>query len=65
MWIRSLCSTNERRKLKEQRLVDAGHAVGMIERDLDAVKTAGWVIDRGPEAGRSGGMVVRAGAPCA
>ncbi|MCQ6562020.1 excinuclease ABC subunit UvrA [Paenibacillus mendelii] len=45
------------------RLVDAGHTVLVIEHNLDVMKTADWIIDLGPEAGRLGGSVVAEGTP--
>ncbi|MHC4610198.1 MAG: excinuclease ABC subunit UvrA, partial [Planctomycetota bacterium] len=45
------------------RLVDLGNTVVCIEHNLDVIKTADWVIDLGPEAGESGGLVVEAGTP--
>ncbi|RMF45091.1 MAG: excinuclease ABC subunit UvrA [Planctomycetota bacterium] len=45
------------------RLVDMGNSVVVIEHNLDIIKSADWVIDMGPEAGREGGQVVFAGTP--
>lgn len=45
------------------RLVDRGNTVLIIEHNLDVVKTADWVIDIGPEGGKSGGQLLFAGVP--
>src|SRR3989441_4169859 len=45
------------------RLVDKGNTVVVIERNLDVMKTADWVIDLGPDGGDAGGTVVAAGSP--
>ncbi len=45
------------------RLVDLGNTVVLIEHNLDVIKSADWVIDLGPEAGRDGGRLVVAGTP--
>ncbi len=45
------------------RLVERGNSVLIIEHNLDVVKTADWVIDMGPEGGRSGGQLLFAGTP--
>ncbi|RMG40089.1 MAG: excinuclease ABC subunit UvrA [Planctomycetota bacterium] len=44
-------------------LVDRGNTVVVIEHNLDVIKTADWVIDLGPEAGRDGGHIVAVGTP--
>ena len=45
------------------RLADLGNTVVVIEHNLDVIKTADWLIDLGPEAGRGGGEVVAEGTP--
>ena len=45
------------------RLTDAGNTVVVIEHNLDVVKTADYIIDRGPEGGDAGGTIVAAGSP--
>ncbi|TWT85327.1 UvrABC system protein A [Posidoniimonas polymericola] len=45
------------------RLVDLGNTVLVIEHNLDVIKTADWIIDVGPEAGKHGGRIVAAGTP--
>jgi excinuclease ABC subunit A len=45
------------------RLVDQGTTVVVIEHDLDVIKTADWIVDRGPEGGHRGGTVIAEGAP--
>ncbi|MFZ9825457.1 MAG: excinuclease ABC subunit UvrA, partial [Gemmataceae bacterium] len=51
------------RKLLEvlHRFADLGNTVVLVEHNLDVIKTCDWVIDLGPEAGPSGGMVVAQG----
>ena len=44
-------------------LVELGNSVVVIEHNLDVIKTADWIIDLGPEAGRGGGFIVTQGTP--
>jgi excinuclease ABC subunit A len=44
-------------------LRDLGNTVVVVEHDEDIIRSADWVIDIGPEAGRLGGRVVYAGTP--
>ena len=46
-----------------QRLVDGGDTVGVIEHNLDVIKTADHIIDLGPEGGTGGGTIVAQGTP--
>ncbi len=54
---------NERliRSLKELR--DLGNTVIVVEHDEDMMRSADWVVDIGPRAGRKGGEVVFQGTP--
>jgi len=45
------------------RLVDAGNSVLVIEHNMDAIKTADYIIDLGPEGGDRGGEIVASGTP--
>ncbi len=44
-------------------LVELGNTVVVIEHNLDVIKTADWVVDLGPEAGRKGAASSRKGRP--
>ena len=44
-------------------LVDRGNTVIVIEHNMDVIKMADWIIDMGPEGGRSGGQVLAVGTP--
>ncbi|MDP3132087.1 MAG: excinuclease ABC subunit UvrA, partial [Burkholderiaceae bacterium] len=44
-------------------LRDAGNTIVVIEHNLDVIKTADWLIDKGPEGGAGGGQVVGTGTP--
>lgn len=46
-----------------QALIDLGHSVIVIEHQPDIIKSADWIIDIGPEAGKHGGEVVFSGTP--
>ena len=54
---------NERliRSLKELR--DLGNTVIVVEHDEDMMRSADWIVDIGPRAGRKGGEVVFQGTP--
>lgn len=45
------------------KLVDRGNTVIIIEHNLDVIKLADWIIDVGPDGGRSGGCILNAGTP--
>ena len=45
------------------RLVDMGNTVVVIEHNLDVIKQADWIIDVGPEAGKTGGQIIATGTP--
>nr|MBL8454585.1 excinuclease ABC subunit UvrA [Zoogloeaceae bacterium] len=46
-----------------EKLLDAGHALVVIEHNLDVLLAADWLIDLGPEGGEAGGELVVAGPP--
>ena len=46
-----------------QRLVNKGNTVLIIEHHLDVIKMADYIIDVGPEGGKSGGQIVAIGTP--
>jgi len=46
-----------------QKLVDSGHSLLVIEHNLDVIKSADWILDLGPEAGKHGGQLVAHGPP--
>lgn len=45
------------------RLRDHGNTVVVIEHNLDAIKTADWLVDLGPEGGSKGGQIIANGTP--
>ncbi|MFE4664808.1 ATP-binding cassette domain-containing protein [Streptomyces sp. NPDC056716] len=45
------------------RIVDGGDTVVVVEHNLDVVAHADWIIDLGPDGGRSGGQVMFEGPP--
>ena len=46
-----------------QKLVESGHSLLVIEHNLDVIKSADWILDLGPEAGKHGGQLVAQGTP--
>ncbi|MEV7623658.1 excinuclease ABC subunit UvrA [Actinoplanes sp. NPDC089786] len=50
-----------------RRTIDAlaanGNSVVIVEHDLDVIRTADWIIEMGPGAGRLGGTVIAQGTP--
>ena len=44
-------------------LIERGHTIVIVEHNMDVIKCADWVVDRGPEAGTGGGRVVFEGTP--
>ena len=44
-------------------LVDSGITVGIVEHNLELIKTANWVIDLEPDGGVAGGRVIAEGNP--
>jgi len=45
------------------RLLDKGNTMIIIEHNLDVIKCADYIIDMGPEGGKSGGEILYAGTP--
>lgn len=45
------------------RLVDKGNTVIVIEHNLDVIRSADWLIEMGPDGGKSGGEVLFEGTP--
>ncbi len=45
------------------RLREKGNSVFVVEHDPDIIKAAEWIVDIGPRAGKSGGMIVYNGEP--
>jgi excinuclease ABC subunit A len=54
---------NDRLLTTLKHLRDTGNTVLVVEHDEDAIRSADYVIDMGPQAGRHGGEVVAAGTP--
>lgn len=46
-----------------QKLVNRGNTILVIEHNMDVIKQADYIIDIGPEGGKSGGTVVATGTP--
>lgn len=46
-----------------QALINLGHSVVVIEHQPDIIKSADWIVDIGPDAGKYGGEVVFSGTP--
>ena len=46
-----------------QKLVDSGHTLLVIEHNFEIIKSADWILDLGPEAGKHGGQLVAQGPP--
>jgi len=45
------------------RLKEKGNSVFVVEHDPDIIRTAEWIVDLGPQAGKDGGKVVYNGEP--
>ena len=46
-----------------EKLVEGGNTIVIIEHNLDAIKTADYLVDLGPEGGDRGGEVIATGTP--
>ncbi len=44
-------------------LVEKGHTVLVVEHNMEVIKSADWLIDLGPEGGKTGGHLVYQGIP--
>jgi len=44
-------------------LVEKGHTVLVVEHNMEVIKSADWLIDLGPDGGKTGGNLVYQGAP--
>ncbi len=44
-------------------LVEQGHTVLIVEHNMEVIKCADWIIDLGPDGGKSGGHLVFQGTP--
>ncbi len=54
---------NERLLVTLRRLRDIGNSVIVVEHDEDAIRTADYLVDVGPGAGKAGGTIVSQGTP--
>ncbi len=45
------------------RLREEGNTIVVIEHNLEVIKTAGWIVDLGPEGGDGGGEIIAQGTP--
>ena len=45
------------------KLADKGNTILVIEHNMDVIKVADYLIDVGPDGGRSGGQIVCQGTP--
>ncbi|MDB5377579.1 MAG: excinuclease subunit [Rubritepida sp.] len=54
---------NERLLVTLRRLRDLGNSVIVVEHDEDAIRSADWLVDIGPGAGKAGGTIVAQGTP--
>ncbi len=46
-----------------QKLVASGHTLLVVEHNFEVIKSADWILDLGPEAGKHGGQLVAQGPP--
>ena len=44
-------------------LISRGHSIVIIEHNMEIIKSADWVIDLGPEGGKTGGELIFEGTP--